>query len=175
MSPRRVTRHSNRGSNRRKLVWSTVDTGLTVPLATGFQNLDLLTDLKVGGASVLGSTIMRVHLVFSPSSAVTANDGIYVGLGVFQQDDVGTFTAATGANVVNANAQREVDWMMWEHRVATPTYGYESANNHIVWDVKSRRRLEELQQTLVFSYAPQGVATVPATGLLTGRVLVALP
>jgi hypothetical protein len=162
---------------RRKLVWATLDTGVNIAANNSFQNIDLLQALKVSGAGgfTLGSTVVRTHLALHITSTVATGDGLYLGEFVGTNDEVGSFTAATGTNVPNPSAQPEADWMMWEHRAAAPQYNYEASNNHVIWDIKSKRKLEELQQTLIFSILANGVGTLPLTGLLTARALVALP
>lgn len=174
MSPRRSIRHTSR--TRRKLVWATVDTAVASAAASGFVNTDLLAALRVGGASVLGATVIRAHLTLTPLT-VAAGDNFFVGLFVDNLDSVGIFTAVTGANVPSASSEKNLDWMMWEHRITSPgdnKYNYHAANNHVVWDVRSKRKVQELQQTLIHSWAPTGVAA-GFNAQLQGRVLVALP
>jgi len=136
--------------------------------------VDLLTSLKVAGASVLGSTVMRSHLYLA-LNGVTAGDDIYTGVFVGVSDQVGTFTAATGAAVPNPLSMPTIDWMWWAHHFALPTYGGEAANNTIPYDIKSKRKLEELEQSVIFSVLDHSVTTQPVVANLNGRVLIALP
>jgi len=157
---------------RRKLVWSTVDQTLTLAAVGNGSNIDLLTALKVGGASILGTTIMRTHLALDVFSAVALADNFYWGLAVLPNSQLVT-NVAVSATVVNPAQNPEIDWMMWKHEYASPTYGESASNNTIPIDVRAKRRLEELNETYCFSL--RGSAGAAFTAQLSGRVLLALP
>jgi hypothetical protein len=167
--PARTRRSSAhvRGS-RRQLVWCTFDQ--TVAMAAGVgSNSNLLAGLAVAGSSLLGVTIMRTHLELSVITAVTLGDRLQLGLIVGRTADIG---APIPAGAVSP-AQPDDDWMLWRHETAAPTYGSGSANNQLLYDVKSKRKMQELNQAYVLSMVNDvGVAK---TINIQGRVLLALP
>jgi hypothetical protein len=111
---------------------------------------------------------MRTHLVISITSAVTTADRLRLGLIVGRASDIGV--AVAGAITP---ADPEEDWMLWRHETAAPTFGESSANNQLVYDVKAKRRMNELNQTYVLSMVND--VGVGKQMTIQGRVLVALP
>jgi hypothetical protein len=172
--PARRRRSSSRpmGRSRRQLVWATVDQSLSLAAATNCSNVDLLTALKVTGSSILGCTIMRTRLDLSITSTVALADNFYWGLAILPNAQL-VSNVASSATVVNPAQNPEIDWMMWAHAVAAPTYGTTANDNQIVIDIRAKRRLQELQETYCFSL--RGSAGAAFTAQLSGRVLVALP
>jgi len=91
MPPRpRRTGFARRTSSRRKLVWATSSTLVSLGASPTFNNIDLLANLRVAGSSVLGATIMRTHLtlmVDNTGRAVTSRSTF--GLVVEDLENVG--------------------------------------------------------------------------------------
>jgi hypothetical protein len=136
-------------------------------IAGAGSNVNLLAALSVAGASLLGVTIMRTHLVLYVTSAVTLADELRVGLVVARLADVG---AGPPAGAVSA-ADPELDWMLLRDEFATPTFG--PLNNTLTYDLKAKRRMQELNQAyvLALSNSAGGSKTVK----IFARTLLALP
>jgi hypothetical protein len=145
---------------------------VTTSAAGNVTNVDLLSPLKVAGSPVLGVTVMRTHLQLSMFSAVAAGDAYNFGLIVDQVDSLVT-NVANAATLLDPVRVPEADWMWWEQAVAAPTYS-DHGSNIIRRDVKSKRKVEELQQTYMLSVR---IGTTGATPTLqvVARTLIALP
>lgn len=166
---------SGRGPGRRKLVWATYDQDSSIAANLNWINVDLLAEYKgLVGASTAGITIMRSHIAFWPTSAVTNGDGIYLGLKVDDLNQV-TPAATSDAMVTNPFDDSFEDWMLVRKFNAHPSYSFTAANNNILLDVKSKRKMEEVQQALIFSVYSQDVNTLPFTFDIHARILLALP
>jgi len=152
---------------RRSLVWATVDQGVTIGAGAN-SDINLLAELAVAGSSLLGITIMRTHLELSLTSVITVGDQIRVGFVVGRLTDIG---AAVVGQVTAADPSQ--DWMLWRHETAAPTFGTTSANNQLVYDIKAKRRMQELNQAYVL--ALNNSAGIAKTMQIQGRVLIALP
>jgi len=164
LGPRRSSRPIRR-FNPRQRVWSTFDNNSTV--ASGLAgDVDLLAPLEVAGASVLGCTVLRTLIkVYVPWSGV-AGDGIYAGTMVGNLSDVGTGRLDPGP------AAAEDDWAFLT-RVFQPFTGAAAdANREYFWDIKSKRRIEELNSRWVFAW--HNLAAGNKTISIYVRTLVAL-
>lgn len=139
-------------SARRKLVWiHGLDTDLTT---TTDGAIDILADFRtVMGitANLPGVTIARirgaVQYVYDPAVAATSLSGTFVGIVV---NEIGL---ASPRPLTNPNA----DWMYREWlpdaqpgQVIDPAAG--AAMSSWLFDVKSMRKLQEVNQTLVFTW-----------------------
>jgi hypothetical protein len=174
MPPRpRRTAPARRGSARRKLVWAT-SSNLNQSIGQTPGNYDLLANLRVAGSSVLGATVMRVHMDISVLwSAVTpaTSNGLAIG---FCVEDTDLVTAQD----ITPGAQGR-DWMLREDlfpgtglntasiAAASPVEGFRV-------DLRAKRKVQELNQTLAFVIQN----TAAAGGLpvsFFARVLIALP
>lgn len=162
-------------SQRRKLVWATYDHDISIAANLSWFNVDLLADYKnIAQGSPAGITIMRSHIAFWVTSTVTNGDGIYLGLKVDDANQV-TSAATTDDMVTNPADDSFEDWMLVRKFNAHPSYSFTAANNNILLDVKSKRKMEELQQTLLFSVYSQDVTSLPFTFDIHARILLALP
>jgi hypothetical protein len=176
MQARHARRRPLRTANRRKLVWATTDTGITVAANTNTTNIDLLAGYKgVVGAASAGITVMRTHIQIFITSTVTNGDSFRFGLLV--DDLTQIVTSSASALAINPFTAAGDDWMFLTAYHATPTYGEMSANNNIHIDVKSKRRMEEIQMAYLACFSPVGVAAggLPFTANLYVRTLLALP
>jgi hypothetical protein len=164
MPPRARRSSRSMGSNRRKLVWATANTSIAaIPVAGGF-GLDLTGNLRTAGASVLGGTVMRTHLVLS-LPFVNVSDFWAVGLLVCRDVDL-----AAG---IDPNTNPGDDWMFYRQYFPTASGAAVDSVREVVVDLRSKRKFQELEQRYglhVFNHT--GAAkTVP----LFARTLVALP
>ncbi len=163
---RRPTR-TLRGGRRRKLVWATTNTSFS--LAAGANTtIDLLAGFEIAGASKLGVTVMRTHLRLNWTYGAAA-DNVVVGLSVVRDSDIGTTR-------VNPNSDPELDWMLWEAIYADSMGAGATINTivNLVFDVRSRRKVEELGQTYGLSLTNANAATA-GNPRVSARVLLALP
>jgi len=175
MSPRSRRSSGRRfsSSQRRKLVWASVNEVLNFTAVGNVSNVDMLSDLKVPGASILGATIMRTHVHLAVTSTVAAGNDFLWGLIVGQNANVVTNTPDTPL-IPDGGDNPELDWMYLSHEVAAPTYSQNASNNHIILDNKAKRRIQELNQTYLLSLGVNsGGATMSFQ--LFARTLLALP
>ena len=154
---------------RRKLVWATTDQSVTMAAGAG-SNVNLLASLSVAGASLLGITIMRTHLdMWRTGQASVIADSLRLGLIV---DRVAAVGAGPPAGAVTA-ADPEADWILWRHEFAAPTFGPTGGSNYLVYDIRAKRRMQELDQAYVLCL--NNFAGGSQTWSIAARVLVALP
>jgi hypothetical protein len=162
------------GSHRRKLIWATsLSSNVALAAATGITPVDLLAGLEVGGVGTVGGTVVRTHVLLSISDpAADTNPGVFWGVMVWPKTRV-------GVNVPPVNADYYLDWMML--RVLTPgtastTWQDPTFANYLFgeeYDLKSRRKLPEMDDTLIFSLYNSGTSAIKYTAFV--RTLVALP
>lgn len=137
--------------------------------------------LKIGGQydtapSSTGRTCIRIHGSLKLHWSATANafefdDGAYIGIkvGVWPYDTAGhTFPAPTGGDILPVDpigAANTTDWMFWrrvhiwddQHVTDAPISATD--DDYIgVWefDVRSKRKIAEMGQTLIFCINPSG-------------------
>jgi hypothetical protein len=176
MSPRHIRTSRPVRSQRRKLIWSTIQyqkVGLAAATEDTPQNL--LAPLTTGGIGIIGGTVMRVHLLVS-CNAVNAdtNPSFLWGMAVWDKN-VASASSPTIGSDFNADYMmlRQISPGVAAQAVAfpanTPTgvlYGEE-------YDVKARRRLHEMADSLFVWVTNQG--SVAENYSLFARTLVALP
>jgi len=175
MPPRSRRVMGHRSSLRRKLIWATAS-GSDATIANDNYNYDLLGNLRVAGASVLGATVIRTHMRVSVSWPANFAPDVGVALGLcvqslslvsppqvdlFQDEDWALrdlFLPGTGVNAIfTAGA------------LGTYTEGFRV-------DLKAKRKVQELNQTWVLAYSPQGFGTDTAPVVSWyARSLIALP
>jgi len=177
-------RRSIRSAPRRKLVWARTNPNftLTIPATAGDnfgvpQQLDALDRFRLQlGASPIGATIVRVRGVLAVSQpSVVAAVNALVTLHVADTDEA----ARSLTDADNAFSQRGAgnDYFMVEPFLTVnpvaPLWGTAVAARTI--DVKSSRKVEELNQTIVCRF--HGSSTVATNLNLTGHLslLLALP
>jgi len=170
MATRRFSRA--RAPQRRKLVWARQFIFAPLTLSAGAVTIfNLMNDFTVAmGAEPLGTTVMRVrgHLQLRGG---TAGNGIRAAAGLTVAPQTITSSLLDPA----ANASVHADWMYWEAFHLEPVVATEFAtlNMHTI-DVKSRRKVEELGETLFLALKN----THPSDGLsftYSMSVLLALP
>lgn len=172
MAYRRRTR-SSRGGSRRKLVWAQADTTATFIASGSKWNLDLLANYKAQlGAAMAGATVMRTLLDIWITSTVAGGDALHAGLLV---DDLTQVTAApsTSMMVTDPFNNPYAKWMMNEKLCAAGSYNPWANNNMRHWDIRSKRKLDEVGETLIFSLYEQTAGT-QVTFRLFSRSLLAL-
>ena len=162
LGPRRATRPAIR-STRRKLVWATFDTTVAMG-ANQVKIVDLLNQFELAGVYKLGCTVVRTHLRMLISTAVI--NAFEYAIGVNPITTVGT-------QLPNPNGDNDLDWMIFERRWPEWSGATVNANFEIVTDLRSKRKIEEMGQTLTLNlWAPViNAGSFP----VFARTLVALP
>jgi len=154
----------SRGTARRKLVWATFNNSFIIA-STAHNAVDLLANLKVAGSSVLGGTVMRTHVSFGFQwGAVT--DFWQIGLIVGRGSDIGTAQ-------LDPNSNPGDDWMLNMQVFPHASGATVDAATCVTVDNRSKRKLEELDQTYLLS-VHNGTAGSHAVQVYA-RSLVAMP
>ena len=158
----RATRTPQR-RQRRKLVWATFDQTVAMG-ANQVKIVDLLNQFELAGVSKLGCTVVRTHLRMLISTA--AISAFEYAIGVNPITTVGT-------QLPNPNGDNDLDWMIFERRWPEWSGATVNANFEIVTDLRSKRKIEEMGQTLTLNlWAPViNAGSFP----VFARTLVALP
>ena len=175
--PARTRRFSRRstGRNRRRTIWATADVNATVTANAAWINIDLLANYKsMLGSSIAGVTVLRTILSMWATGTVANGDGVRVGLIVDDLDQV-TASQTTVATVVNPHDDPYTAWMMIEQRNAHPHYSFEGAVDGWHYDIRSKRRIHDIGQTLIWSVYNQDVAAPSFPFAIYARTLLALP
>jgi hypothetical protein len=138
-----------------------------------YSTLDLLGPFKTSGGQQQGVTVTRIHLDFIVTSAVAASDSFSWGILKGQDADVGLNIAGAPTPVTHPYE----DWMMWRTEVACAGVNtqYWELSNHLCMDIKSQRRLEELQETLNLVILRNSVAAASLATTVVTSVLLKLP
>lgn len=168
-----VARHS--ASRKRKLIWarSTSGSSNVAMAANSAQSFDLLADVQtIIGGDVLASTIMGVRGRWGVSSdlAVAAPTSLVTAALVIYNASVGS------PSLLPATQDRYIDWMAREYwhvdpTTITPVRGALQAYPNV--QVRSRRKLEEVGESLFLCLQNQGAAAISFWYALD--ILVALP
>jgi len=141
LGPRR-TRSPIRRQHRSR-VWATFDQAVTVG-ANQVKIVDLLNQLELAGVSKLGSTVVRVHLRMHIPTAVVGFTSFEYAIGVNPITTVGTL-------LPNPNADNDLDWMIFKRIWPTYSGATVDAFYQEVLDLKSRRKVDEMGQTLTLN------------------------
>jgi hypothetical protein len=163
MPVRRSSRPAVR-SHRRKLVWCNFQFSDSAIVTTVNTIHDMLTDFEAAGATHLGCTIMRIHMQLSFSPGAVGDHG-EIGIAVGRKGD----TISTLSVAVNP----EMDWMLYRWVWPASSGGTVDAVNPFEIDLRAKRKLDELDQTLWFTWIP--IATTSASMSGFARILLALP
>lgn len=180
---------------RRKLIWARYAQGVVVNPGGTFQGLPLNNFETLYGANLIGATVFRIRGVISatlvgPTNPVGAQAyaAVRCGMRVTDHSDINQTDYQVGAMYLN---QAHADWFMFEPfmldnagTIAANTDEVDttaaSEIRHV--DVKARRRIDELEQSLEFLVgAPAPGSTAPPENTSGARIrwdlsiLVALP
>lgn len=180
---RRTTSRARRaGGPRRKLVWARSFGQFNVAAGTGNQvpNVaDLLANFEaIYGAQLIGTTIMRVRGIMGviPTSAYPAAGQSFIRATI-NVDDAG-YTQQTTDSAFSTTGTYK-DYMLFEPFFVTGSSAPSGVSTDLqqrVIDVRSRRKLDELNQSLYLQWHPShsvAASTTVATWDLS--LLVALP
>jgi len=167
---------SRRATPRRKLEWADFTLDFTVAVGS-FVSFDLLAQFKaVTGASTTGSTITRIHSRTWITSAVVVGDGVSDAFIVDQLDEVQASpgVATSTAHILSPAFSPNADWMLYRQWNAHPLYGFSGPVNQWEADIRSRRRLREIGDTLLYVFENRD-ATATVSVSTHVRTLLALP
>jgi hypothetical protein len=154
-----------RTQQRRKLVWATKFMDSPVTAAAGINTYDLLGDFRALGGSVLGCTVMRVHIQLVPSASTLVGSWM-AGIAVGRLSDI-------AANKIDPTVDVEIDWMLLRKFYSGSSAGVVDAQTVYEIDLRSKRKIQELDQALLF-VVRNGYAAANDFHAF-GRTLVALP
>jgi len=145
-----------RSGQRRKLVWARIQQVTPVSLAASSStSFSLLSNFQtILGADLIGCTITRIRGSLS-LGANLANQQIRVCGGI------AVFPGALTSSLVGPATHQHEDWMYWSWfwgRVAAT--GEFAVRDDIVIDTRAQRKLEELEEDLVFAVENQSTDAV---------------
>jgi hypothetical protein len=133
----------------------------------------LLSNFKADGGTQQAVTITRTHLRIVPTTAMVAGNNFHVGLIRGQMSDVGVNIAGAPTPA----AQPYEDWLLWDHifvdALGPSLDAYQGTQ--LRYDLRSQRRLEELQMNYNLVIDVPAASVFPAVFMVTGRVLLKLP
>ena len=173
---RRRTFVRNRGTNRRKLEWADFSFDFTCAVGN-FVSFDVLSQFKgVTGASITGATITRIHARTWITSAVVVGDGLSDAFIVDQLDETQASPgiATSTAHVLSPAFSPNADWLLYRQWNAHPLYGFAGPVNQWEADIRSRRRLREIGDTLLYVFENRD-ATATVSSSVHIRALLAMP
>jgi len=166
MPYRHVARNTARRPQRRKLIWVTSSVNSGAIAAGSNWSVDMVAGMRVAGASLLGTTVMRIHAQLEVNSgAATAGSFNWFGIKIADQVEI-TTTLALSSSVYD-------DWMIYDQVFSHFTGATVDATVIRSIDLRSKRKMEEMSQTLgLFVSNTSGVAQ---TYNWYSRTLLALP
>jgi len=165
---------------KRKTVWADFDFVDLAPVnPTGAYDLLLPFQTATGitlnlPGITIGRVLIKISIIYTPGAAA-ANNGVRFGLGV---EDKSYTNAALG--VVNSPLTSPYDqtWMWLEQLYQAEQEMYSGVvTNPVLYrsiDVRTRRKLANMGESLLASFASTGNSTVTSIAL-AGRVLLVLP
>jgi hypothetical protein len=172
---RRNNRMRMHGGNPRETTWARSVNVFALAANGNYSTLDLLGPFKTSGGVQQGVTVIRTHLAWSVTTAVAAADSFSWATGRGQVADQGANIA--GAPVPDTNQYS--DWNMWRFEVAASSAGagptYWRNANQTEFDIKSARRLPELQMSYNLVIKRQTVAAATLGITVIASVLLKLP
>ena len=159
---------------RRKLIWARTiqpSVSLNTQITAAPYRQDLLSAFETAyGAQLIGCTVMRMRGVIrlGPSSAGTSN--------VVVAARIGDASELVGASIAQQSpvTDQTADWMMYQPLVTEVTAERDSSTI-VYFDVKARRKLDELQQSLLLYAGGDNPAASTAAFNYTLSLLIALP
>jgi hypothetical protein len=118
---------------------------------------------------------MRIHANLWVTNTVAAGFEIAVGFIVDNVDEATTTSQALGTPFsLNPLDEPYVPWMLYQRHVGAPTLNPMAANNVLTYDIRSKRKIPNMGDTLLMSAVTVSGATA-LTARLHARVLLAMP
>jgi hypothetical protein len=163
----------------RRTAWARANGVVTLANGTSWINTDLLANFRVDGGTTDGCTVGRIHVRLHTTTAIAAGDAFYWGIFRGQNSDVGTSVVGSPS----ASADPYEDWMYWTEFTAGPGAGAGAGPGYFPGgtgasyevDIRAKRKIPQLQQTLIMSTGLAGVATYPFTVAYAISTILILP
>ena len=159
--------HRNRMTQRRRLEWATTSFALNAVASGAQAATDLLSNFVADGGSREGLTIMRTHIVGAFAAASTGGQG-RVGLIV-----AGLSAGQAAGGELDPVANPYEPWLIDSVVFPTTSGATVDASTPFHYDIRSKRKVQHVQETLWLVFHPTDSGTTSLAGL--ARVLVALP
>jgi hypothetical protein len=153
---------------RRKRVWADYRTITVTSTAAGVVGVDdLLTSYRTAGGSTQGVTIAAIYLNVSVAGMVAGAD--FMAYGIYVDD-----RARLSTEVSQPEADPNEDWMI--NTVVRTHFTGATADSMVnaSWVIRSKRRCDEIGQTLWLVHVPS-VAAGNAGHIVQCRTLLLLP
>lgn len=171
MAIQRRRRHPG-GRSRRRTTWATHESSEVFAAANDLHTVNLLDQYQTAGGTIAGISIARTLVRMTVPTAVTAGDTFDFGLLRGQDTDVGVNIA--GAPSPSSHLFEDWAWLT-RYQAGTlsgagPHYS-QYASNVIELDIRSRRRLPELQMSWNWAVHVGQAMTIN----LFARTLIMLP
>ena len=155
--------------------WARTTQVISLAANGNYVAVDLLANFKADGGVQQGCTITRTHINMCTTNATASGDAFSWGLLVAQNTDLGA--SLVGAPVPDADPYE--DWSWWRFETACANTGGASAywpyGNVVNWDVKSQRKLDQIQQVYALIIKRQTVAAATLNLTVTVSTLLKLP
>jgi len=174
MSARRQRFQRGSGASRRPTTWARyTNTNISFAAANAYQTLDLLSNFKTDGGVQQGVTTMRTILRYTwLAPAPAEGDTFAVGIIRGQNTDLGA-SIAGAPDPINDPYE---DWAYWAQHVADNNgLFFEHHANQLFIDLRSMRKLPELQMSYNVVLKVVSAPSFPATMSLTASTLLKLP
>jgi hypothetical protein len=181
---RRSFSSSHRGPARRRVIWAQYNATFTFTANSQWFSVDLLQTYKAAvGNSMAKATVMRTHASLVEVTGMTVADRIWTGFRVADVSDT-SGSVTTLPTISNPRDDPYVDWaFMSRHSLDNlgdlhPSYIGGTAGESgqcVTYDLKSKRKLENLTDTWSFVLMQDTVTTVASTYHFFARTLLALP
>jgi hypothetical protein len=171
---RHVRRHpTGIGANRRRTTWARSTGTLSNASAATWDTIDLLAGFRTSGGTTAGCTIARIHLRLAMVTGVAADDQLALGVLRGQNTDVGV----TVAGAPTPSADPYEDWMYWSVFTASsaPICMFPGGGNVYEVDIRSKRKIPELQQTLTIVANTPAAGAFPQQCVFSASILLMLP
>lgn len=172
------TRRFSRGrarAPRRRLEWVDFQGDVAAIPIGDYVALDSLQGFEaIPGASTVGASVVRIHARLWVTSTVVNGDGIswswIVAPNSANQPTAAPIASARALSPIN---QPQADWIMYQKFNAHPAYSFNGAVNNLEMDIRSKRRLKELGDSLYMVFENVD-ASAPVSIAFHARVLLAL-
>lgn len=179
MATRRFSGRRRGSSPRRRTVWARTSFASVLTTGAPFNAVavDLLADFQARyGADPLGCTLLRTRGIIATQSNSANGVAFTVGVRVGQDRDA-SLTDTEQNPMTNG---QYLDWLLYEPFVAGSGAGVTLPWNGSdivarVIDVKAKRKLEELDQTLILNAGSSAALVTTASLVVNLSMLLALP
>ena len=162
----------NASAVRRKTQWARFNFTLSHAAAATYIGTDLLTNFKTDGGVTQGCTVARIHVRITVTSQTTAAGNVAWGIMKGQNTDVGASVVGSPQPI----ADPYEDWLWWEVDYADALASLEPGSaNVLVRDIRSKRKIDRVQETLLLVTGPNAGITFPSTWAVSGSALLMLP